>query len=87
VHINLHLTDTTELCAEGYILDGRLFAEIRWGFPLPGSGLGEGTLCGTPAMTRRLAELATQAAIQAEEEAAWQAHTAARAAAEGSQVA
>jgi hypothetical protein len=38
---------------------------------------------------RRLAELATQAAIQAEEEAAWQAHTtrAATAAAEGSQVA
>jgi hypothetical protein len=28
-------------------------------------------------MLRRLAELAVQAAIQAEEEAAWQAHTAA----------
>jgi hypothetical protein len=32
---------------------------------------------------RRLAELAVQAAIQAEEEAAWQAHTAAMAAKPG----
>jgi hypothetical protein len=32
-------------------------------------------LWGTPAAMRRLAELAVQAAIQAEEEAAWQAHT------------
>ncbi len=32
-------------------------------------------LWGTPAAMRRFAELAVQAAIQAEEEAAWQAHT------------
>jgi hypothetical protein len=38
-------------------------------------------------MMRQLAELAVQAAIQAEEEAAWQTHTATRAAAEGSRVA
>jgi hypothetical protein len=36
---------------------------------------------------RRLAELATQAAIQAEEEAAWQARADTMAAAEGSRVA
>ena len=30
---------------------------------------------GSPTMMRQLAALATQAAIQAEEEAAWQAHT------------
>jgi hypothetical protein len=34
-------------------------------------------LWGTTAAMRRLAELILQAAIQAEEEAAWQAHTAA----------
>jgi hypothetical protein len=38
-------------------------------------------------MMRQLAELAVQAAIQAEEEAAWQAHTTATAVAEGSRVA
>jgi hypothetical protein len=73
VNINLHLTDTTDLRAEGYVLDGRLFAEIRWGFPDASSKLGDGALWGTPAMMRQLAALATQAAIQAEEEAAWQA--------------
>jgi hypothetical protein len=41
---------------------------------------------GHPQAMRRLAELAVQAATQAEEEAAWQAHTAAAAAA-GSRVA
>jgi hypothetical protein len=76
VHINLHLTDTTDLRAEGYVLDGRLFAEIRWGSPDASSNLGDGALWGTPETMRRLAELAVQAAIQAEEEAAWQAHTA-----------
>jgi hypothetical protein len=86
VHINLHLTDTTELRAEGYVIDGRLFAEVRWGFPNP-ARLGDGALWGTPAMLRRFAELAVQAAIQAEEEAAWQARTAAGAAAKGSRVA
>jgi hypothetical protein len=85
VHINLHLTDTTELRAHGFVAGGSLFAEVRWGFPDP-ARLGDGALWGTPAMMRRLAELAVQAAIQAEEEAAWQAHTAAVAAA-GSRVA
>ena len=85
MHINLHLTDATDLRAEGYVLDGRLFAEVRWGFPDP-ARLGDGTLWGTPGAMRRFAELAVQAAIQAEEEAAWQAHTAAAAAA-GSRVA
>ena len=72
--INLHLTDTTDLRAEGYVIDGRLFAEVRWGFPDPSTRLGDGALWGTPTAMRRLAEQATQAAIQAEEEAAWQAH-------------
>jgi hypothetical protein len=85
VHINLHLTDTTDLRAEGYVIDGRLFAEVRWGVPDP-ARLGDGALWGTPAAMRRLAELAIQAAIQAEEEAAWQARTT-RAAAAGSRVA
>jgi hypothetical protein len=87
VNINLHLTDTTELHAEGYVLDGQLFAELRWGLPNPSTRLGDGALWGTPAAMRRLAALATQAAIQAEEEAAWQTHAAARAAAMGSWVA
>jgi hypothetical protein len=76
VNVNLHLTDTTELHAEGYVLDDRLFAEVRWGLLDAASRLGDGALWGTPAAMRRLAELAIQAAIQAEEEAAWQAHTA-----------
>jgi hypothetical protein len=82
VNINLHLTDTTQLHAEGYVLDGRLFAEVRWGLPDP-ARLGDGALWGTPTAMRRLAELAVQAAIQAEEEAAWHAHTAAAAAKPG----
>jgi hypothetical protein len=75
VHINLHLTDNTELRAHGFVADSGLFAEVQWDFPLPGSRLGEGALWGTPKAMRQLAALATQAAIQAEEEAAWQAHT------------
>jgi hypothetical protein len=75
VHINLHLTDTTELRAHGFVAGGDLFAEVRWGFPDPTS-LGDGALWGTPTMMRRLAEVAVQAAIQAEEEAAWQARLA-----------
>ena len=74
MHINLHLTDATDLRAEGYVIDGQLFAEVRWGFLDASSKLGDGALWGTPAMLRRFAELAVQAAIQAEEEAAWQAH-------------
>jgi hypothetical protein len=86
VNINLHLTNTTELRAEGYVIGGRLFAEVRWGVPDP-ARLGDGALWGTPTAMRRLAELATQAAIQAEEEAAWQARADTMAAAEGSRVA
>ena len=76
MNLQLHLTDDTQLRAHGFVADGELVAEVCWDVPLPGSRLGQGTLWGTPAMLRRLAELATQAAIQAEEEAAWQAHTA-----------
>jgi hypothetical protein len=75
VNVNLHLTNTTDLRAEGYVAGGKLFAEIRWGFPDTPSRLGDGALWGTPTMMRQLAALAVQAAIQAEEEAAWQAHT------------
>jgi hypothetical protein len=87
VNINLHLTDDTQLRAHGFVAGSGLFAEVQWDFqgPFPDSP-GEGALWGTPSMMRRLAALATQAAIQAEEEAAWQAHTTA-AAAKGSRVA
>jgi hypothetical protein len=77
VNIQLHLTDDTQLRAHGFIAGSDLFAEIHWDVPLPGSRMGQGTLWGTPSMLRRLAELAVQAAIQAEEEACWQAHQAA----------
>jgi hypothetical protein len=87
VNVNLHLTNTTDLRAEGYVAGGQLFAEVRWGFPDPSTRLGDGSLWGTPAMMRQLAALAIQAAVQAEEEAAWQTHTTATAAAEGSRVA
>jgi hypothetical protein len=75
VNINLHLTEDTELRAHGFVAPSGLFAEVQWDFPIPGSRLGDGTLWGTPEMMRQLAELAVQAAVQAEEEAAWQAHT------------
>jgi hypothetical protein len=88
VNVNLHLTEDTELRAHGFVASSDLFAEVQWDFhgPFPDSR-GEGVLWGTPAAMRRRAELAIQAAIQAEEEAAWQAHTTAAAAAQGSQVA
>jgi hypothetical protein len=73
VTLKLHLTDDTQLRAHGFIAGGDLFAEVCWTHPIPGSRPDEGTLWGTPAMLRQLAELATQAAIQAEEEAAWHA--------------
>jgi hypothetical protein len=76
VNVNLHLTDNTQLRAQGFVDHGELFAEVCWDVPTPGSRLGQGALWGTPTMLRQLAELATQAAIRAEEEAAWQAHTA-----------
>jgi hypothetical protein len=88
VTLTLHLTDDTQLRAHGSIAGSDLVAEVRWTRPIPGSHLDEGTLWGTPAAMRRLAELATQAAIQAEEEACWQAHQATTmAAAPGSRVA
>ncbi len=87
MNVKLHLTDDTQLRAHGFVAGGNLFAEVCWDFPIPASRLGEGTLWGTPAMMRQLAELAVQAATQAEEEACWQAHTAASAAAERERVA
>jgi hypothetical protein len=87
VHINLHLTDDTQLRAHGFVASSGLFAEVQWHVHGPfADSPGDGVLWGTPAMMRRLAELATQAAIQAEEEAAWQAH-ATSSAAVGSRVA
>jgi hypothetical protein len=76
MRITLHLSDDTELRAHGFVAPRGLFAEIHWDLrgPFPDSP-GDGVLWGTPAAMRRLAELAVQAAIQAEEEAAWQAHT------------
>ena len=88
MNINLHLTDDTQLRAHGFVAGSGLFAEVQWDFPIPGSRLGEGTLWGTPDAMRRLAELAVQAAVQAEEEAAWHArHCATTALTEGAQVA
>jgi hypothetical protein len=74
VHLQLHLTDDTQLRAHGYIADHTLFAEVCWDVPLPASPLGQGVLWGSPAAMRRLAALAVQAAIEAEEEACWSAH-------------
>jgi hypothetical protein len=87
VHLNLHLTDDTQLRAHGFLAASGLFAEVQWDLHGPfADSPGDGVLWGTPQAMRRLAELAVQAAIQAEEEAAWHAHTAAVAAA-GSRVA
>jgi hypothetical protein len=88
VNINLHLTDDTKLRAHGFVAPSGLFAEIEWDLrgPFPDSR-GDSVLWGTPEMMRRLAELAIQAAVQAEEEAAWQAHAASTAPIEGAQVA
>ena len=86
MNIDLHLTDGTELHARSRVDDtGRPFAEIQWDFhgPLPES-LGNGTLWGTTAAMRQLAELIFQAARLAEEEAAWQTHTSAAPTLEGS---
>ena len=74
--INLHLTDDTELRAHGFVASSGPFAEVQWDLrgPFPDAP-GDGALWGTPQAMRRLAALAVQAAIQAEEEAAWQAHS------------
>jgi hypothetical protein len=89
MHLDLHLTEGTELRAHSRVDEaGRPFAEICWDFhgPLPDS-CGNG-LWGTTTAMRRLAELILQAARLAEEEAAWQAHTDAPAAtSKGSRVA
>jgi hypothetical protein len=84
VNINLHLTDDTQLRAHGFVATSGLFAEVQWDLhgPFPDSP-GDGVLWGTPTAMRQLAELAVQAAIQAEEEAAWQAHTTSVAAKQG----
>ena len=87
MNLNLHLTEDIPLRAHGFVADGALFAEVWWEHPIPDSPLGQGTLRGTPEAMRRLAALAVQAAIQAEEEACWQAHQATTAAAQGSRVA
>jgi hypothetical protein len=88
VNINLHLTDDTQLRAHGFVAGSGLFAEVQWDFrgPFPDSR-GDGVLWGTPAILRQLAAVAVQAAQQAEEEAAWQAHSTHTAAATGSRVA
>jgi hypothetical protein len=88
VNINLHLTDDTQLRAHGFVAASGMFAEVQWDLrgPFPDSP-GEGALWGTPETMRRLAELAVQAAVQAEEEAAWHARERTTAAAEGAQVA
>ena len=78
MHLDLHLTEGTELHAHSRLDDtGRPFAEITWDFhgPLPESR-GHGELWGTTTAMRRLAELILATARLAEEEAAWQAHTA-----------
>jgi hypothetical protein len=88
VNINLHLTDDTELRAHGFVAGSGLFAEAEWDLRGPfADSRGDGVLWGTPAMMRRLAELAVQAAVQAEEEAAWHARGATTAATQGSRVA
>ena len=88
MNINLHLTDDTQLRAHGFTAHGGLFAEVQWDLrgPFPDSP-GDGALWGTPEAMRRLAALATQAAIQAEEEAAWHARLAGTRPTEGAQVA
>jgi hypothetical protein len=74
VNINLHLTDDTQLRAHGFVAGGGLFAEVQWDLRGPfADSPGDGVLWGTPEMMRQFAELAVEAAIQAEEEAAWQA--------------
>jgi hypothetical protein len=82
VNVQLHLTDNTHLRAHGFVAD-TLVAEVCWEHPIPDSPLGQGSLRGTPEAMRRLAAHAVQAAIQAEEEACWQAHQAATVSAEG----
>ncbi len=83
MHVNLQLTDDTELRAHGYLVGGGLFAEVHWDFPDVNTRIGAGVLWGSPTAMRRLATLASQAAREAEEEAAWHAHAAMTAAEPG----
>ena len=79
MHLDLHLTDSTELHASGRLdAAGQPFTAVQWDLHRPQSALTDNAaLWGTTAAMRRLAELILQAAIQAEEEACWQAHQAA----------
>ena len=79
MHLDLHLTDSTELHASGRLdAAGQPFTAVQWDLHRPQSALSDNAaLWGTTAAMRRLAELILQAAIQAEEEACWQAHQAA----------
>jgi DNA-binding GntR family transcriptional regulator len=89
MYLDLHLTERTELRTHSRLDNtGRPFAELQWDFhsPPPESA-GNNTLWGTSTAMRRLAELILQAARLAEEEAAWQTHTAHAAAATPRQVA
>jgi hypothetical protein len=78
MHLDLHLTDSTELHASGRLdAAGQPFTAVQWDLHRPQSALSDkAALWGTTAAMRRLAELILQAAIQAEEEACWQAHQA-----------
>ena len=87
MNLQLHLTDDTQLRAHGFVAPSGLFAEIHCDALQPGSRLGDVTLWGTPAMLRRLAAFAVQAALQAEEEACWQARLAGKRPTQGAQVA
>ena len=89
MHLDLQLTDSTELHASGHLdAAGQPFAAITWDLHRPQSALTDNAaLWGTTAAMRRLAELILQAAIQAEQEACWQAHQAATAASREGRVA
>jgi hypothetical protein len=89
MHLDLQLTDSTELRTSSRVDDtGRPFAEIQCDLHRPQSALTDNAaLWGTTAAMRRLAELILQAARLAEEEAAWQIHTAHAAPAKPRQVA
>jgi hypothetical protein len=78
MHLDLHLTDSTELHASGRLdAAGQPFTAVHWDLHRPQPALTDNAaLWGTTAAMRRLAELILQAAIQAEEEACWQAHQA-----------
>jgi hypothetical protein len=75
MHIDLHLTDSTELHASSRLdATGRPFAAIEWDLHRPLSALTDNAaLWGTTTAMRRLADLILQAVIEAEEEACWQA--------------